>query len=295
MNNITEKFSSLRTAKAQSIMTMPADVLILLRDKQLKKGDALEIGRAAGILAAKRTADLLPLCHPLPLQGTEILYEFISATQLKITAEVCLIGHTGVEMEALTAVSITALSIYDLLKPHAGMNLLITDTLLLEKTGGKSDFPRKLTHPKEAVILIVSDALISGKKQRHAGNVISQILEKSGFVVRAQEILPEDKHNLFARLAEYTQQKMPLIITLGGTGAQRHDATSEWLNSLFDKPLPSFAQTALSHGLARTPYATMSQITAGWITQSVVLGLPGNRMGASDSLTALIPSLIKLF
>ena len=141
MRDVSEKAVTLRVAVAQAVVTMPPAVLERLRARTLDKGDALEIARAAAILGAKRTWELLPLCHPLPIERHDLSYEF-GEGQVKVRVEVATHARTGVEMEALTAASICALTLYDMLKPHAGTALAIREVLLLSKTGGKSDFRR---------------------------------------------------------------------------------------------------------------------------------------------------------
>jgi cyclic pyranopterin phosphate synthase len=141
MRDVSEKNITLRIAVAQAIVEMPAAVLERLKARTLDKGDALEIARAAGILGAKRTWELLPLCHPLPVERLDLRYEFTGDT-VKVLVEVGTHARTGVEMEALTAASIAALTLYDMLKPHAGTDLVIREILLLKKTGGKADFMR---------------------------------------------------------------------------------------------------------------------------------------------------------
>jgi len=142
MRDVSPKEVTLRVAVAQAVVDVPAEVLIRLREKTLDKGDALEISRAAGILAAKRTWELLPLCHPIPVERLDLTYEF-TATAVTVLVEVATHARTGIEMEALTAASIASLCLYDMLKPHAGTDLRIRDVLLLKKTGGKSgDFLR---------------------------------------------------------------------------------------------------------------------------------------------------------
>lgn len=144
MRDVSPKEVTLRVAVAQAVVEVPPPVLKRLVEKTLDKGDALEISRAAGILAAKRTWELLPLCHPIPVERLDLRYEFGEAS-VTVLVEVATHARTGIEMEALTAASITALCLYDMLKPHAGTDLLIRDVLLLKKTGGKSgDFQR---HP----------------------------------------------------------------------------------------------------------------------------------------------------
>jgi cyclic pyranopterin phosphate synthase len=141
MRDVSEKAVTLRVAVAQAVVEMPPAVLEQLKARTLDKGDALEIARAAAILGAKRTWELLPLCHPLPIERLDLRYGF-GTDQVKVTVEVATHARTGVEMEALTAASICALTLYDMLKPHAGTDLTIREVLLMKKTGGKSDFQR---------------------------------------------------------------------------------------------------------------------------------------------------------
>jgi cyclic pyranopterin phosphate synthase len=141
MRDVSEKSITLRIAIAQAVIEMPPAVLDRLKARTLDKGDALEIARAAGILGAKRTWELLPLCHPLPIEKLDLRYEF-GTRSATVVVEVGTHARTGVEMEALTAASLCALCLYDMLKPHAGTDLVIRDVLLLKKTGGKSDFTR---------------------------------------------------------------------------------------------------------------------------------------------------------
>lgn len=136
MKDVTEKTATRREAVAEALITMPAEIQTLLRERGLEKGDALEIARAAGILAAKKTWDLIPFCHPLPITQVQITY-FFEPEGVRLQALVKTIAVTGVEMEAMTAASITALTLYDMLKPHT-QQLEILYTRLMSKKGGKS-------------------------------------------------------------------------------------------------------------------------------------------------------------
>ncbi|MCR4290712.1 MAG: cyclic pyranopterin monophosphate synthase MoaC, partial [Candidatus Scalindua sp.] len=109
----------------------------LIMDKQVAKGDVLEVARVAGIMAAKKTSELIPMCHPLNINSVKIDYSNNSKDTIEITAEVKITAKTGVEMEALTAVSVCALTIYDMCK-SADKSMLISDIYLAKKTGGKS-------------------------------------------------------------------------------------------------------------------------------------------------------------
>jgi cyclic pyranopterin phosphate synthase len=138
MVDVTSKKATLRAATAQGVVIMQPDTVKKILEQTVKKGNVLETARIAGIMAAKKTSDLIPMCHPLSL--THISVDFIPETDanaIRIEATVRLIGQTGVEMEALTAVTVAALTIYDMCKSY-DRAMEISDVYLLEKSGGKS-------------------------------------------------------------------------------------------------------------------------------------------------------------
>ena len=135
MKNVGMKPESYRVAEAQAILYAPPHCIELLRQGNTEKGDALKTARIAGILAAKRTDELIPLCHPLPIYRADVEYE-LNETHVVIMATVETIGPTGVEMEALTAVSLAGLTLYDMLKPHCEPEDLCLDQCKLQKKKG---------------------------------------------------------------------------------------------------------------------------------------------------------------
>ncbi|GAB1420736.1 cyclic pyranopterin monophosphate synthase MoaC [Anaerolineales bacterium] len=137
MKDISHKSPTDRHALAETRMSMPLEIQQILTEKRAEKGDALEIARVAGVLAAKNTWQIIPFCHPIPLTGVKIAYQFEEQGDVIIQVEVKTHAPTGVEMEALTAASVTALTLYDMLKPHSHA-MEIEYTRLLKKTGGKS-------------------------------------------------------------------------------------------------------------------------------------------------------------
>lgn len=142
MVDTSAKAETLRVARASGLVRMNPATLRLIRDRGLAKGDVLEVARLAGIMAAKRTGDLIPLCHPLPLTGVSLDFAFEGDDLLHIEATVRIFGRTGVEMEALTAVSVAALTVYDMCKAvDRGMTL--ERIRLEEKSGGKSGTYRR--------------------------------------------------------------------------------------------------------------------------------------------------------
>jgi len=137
MVDTSDKPETLRLARAGGRVRMQPATLTLIRDRALAKGDVLEVARLAGIMAAKRTGELIPLCHPLPLSGVQIDFAFPAADVLAIEATVKVFGRTGVEMEALTAVSVAALTVYDMCK-SVDRAMVIEAVRLEEKSGGRS-------------------------------------------------------------------------------------------------------------------------------------------------------------
>lgn len=138
MVDITEKKFTVREAIAKGSVLMKPETLILLKDRQISKGDVIGVARVAGIMAAKRTSDLIPMCHPLNISSVGIDFEINEKnSRIDITTRVKTSGQTGVEMEALLATSIAALTIYDMCK-SIDKEMTITDIMLMEKKGGKS-------------------------------------------------------------------------------------------------------------------------------------------------------------
>jgi len=137
MVDVSEKSSTVRVAVAESYIVMQPQTLAMIIEGRHAKGDVFAVARIAGIQAAKKTSDLIPLCHPLMLSSVKVELEATSQTQVKITATCKLTGQTGVEMEALTAASVAALTLYDMCKA-VDKGMVIEQIRLLQKTGGKS-------------------------------------------------------------------------------------------------------------------------------------------------------------
>ena len=137
MVDVTEKQVTSRTALASAIIKMKPETLTKIIEGSHAKGDVLAVARIAGIQASKKTADLIPLCHPLALTKATVDFQAVSESELEVTAFCKLAGKTGVEMEALTAATVSALTIYDMCKA-VEKGIVISNVKLLEKTGGKS-------------------------------------------------------------------------------------------------------------------------------------------------------------
>lgn len=148
MVDVSDKKETVRTAIAKSSITVNKSIYEQITNNQIKKGDVLAVAQVAGIMGCKKTPDIIPMCHPIPISGVDISFEWSvneveDSFTLLITASVKTRGNTGVEMEALTAASVTALTVYDMCKA-VDKGMIIGRTYLVEKTGGKSgDFRRE--------------------------------------------------------------------------------------------------------------------------------------------------------
>ena len=294
MKDIGMKPESYRTAIATGILHVPPHCIELLRNGNTDKGDALKTARIAGILGAKRTDELIPLCHPLPIYRADVEYELEEA-HVVITAVVETIGPTGVEMEALTAVSLTGLTLYDMLKPHCEPEELCLDQVKLgQKKGGKSHFTRVLKESLAASVIVLSDTVASGKKADTAGQNVMEILEEANFGYIHYQVIPDSPEQLKA-LIQQQKNDYPLILTVGGTGLGPKDLTVETIQPLLTREIPGLMEAARSFGQRRTPYAALSRGVAGYIENSLILTLPGSRQGAKESLVAILPALVHLF
>ncbi|MBL8824277.1 MAG: cyclic pyranopterin monophosphate synthase MoaC [Planctomycetia bacterium] len=137
MVDTSAKSETVRIARASGQVQMQEETWRLIQNHSLSKGNVIEVARLAGIMAAKQTGQLIPLCHPLPLTGVSIDFSFVEPSKISITAEAKVVGRTGVEMEALTAVSVAALTIYDMCKSY-DKSMVISQIQLDSKSGGKS-------------------------------------------------------------------------------------------------------------------------------------------------------------
>src|ERR1700746_3191064 len=142
MVDTTAKPETLREAKASGLVRMAPATAALIRDRALAKGNVLEVARLAGIMAAKRTGDLIPLCHPLPISAVQVVFQFEGDTVLRIESAVRVSGRTGVEMESLTAVTVAALTVYDMCK-SVDRQMSIEEVRLEEKSGGRTGLFRR--------------------------------------------------------------------------------------------------------------------------------------------------------
>ena len=292
MVDITHKNTTLRIAVASATVTVSSEATIkAIKEGCVPKGDVFEMSKAAGLLGVKKTPELLPDCHPIPIEYTGFSFE-INGLQIQIQCEVKTIYKTGVEVEAMQGASIAALNMYDMLKP-LDKQVEIGSIKLLSKKGGKSDL-KTTTNGLKAGVVICSDSVFAKKAEDHTGMAIQKRLIGLGLECEGIKVVPDDKEAITSQLVALATAECDLIVFSGGTGAAPRDVTFEALNPLIEKRLLGVEEAMRSYGQARTPVAMFSRSLAGIYKQSIVLALPGSTAGAADSLNAVLPTLLHL-
>lgn len=296
MVDITAKSNTLRKATAMAIVRVSKQETIdAIKNKMVPKGDVFEMSKAAGLLGVKKTPDLLPDCHPLPIEFTAIRYEILNL-EIKIECEVHTIYKTGVEVEAMHGASVVALNMYDMLKPiDKGIEIL--SIRLVEKKGGKSDFRDKFLDRKDlrAAVIVCSDSISAGQKEDKAGKAIIAVLEKSKIEIGTYQIIPDEKKEIQACLQKCYDEKFNLLIYTGGTGLSSRDVTPEAILPMIDRRIEGIEETIRNYGQQRTPYSMLSRSVAGVKGEMLVLALPGSTNGARESMEAVFPQVLHIF
>ena len=294
MIDVSPKFKTLRYAKAQGVFFAQPEIIQRIAESSVPKGDVRQVARAAGIIAAKRTADTIVFCHPIPLDVVEVSFE-LNESSMTVTAEVKSVWKTGVEMEALTAVTAALMNTYDMLKPLSD-DLSFGDIRLLKKRGGKSHFKDEFEHPLKAAVLVISDSTFTGDREDKSGKIIQKFLEEQPVDVAFYEVLPDDETVISGRLKSLADSgEYHLIFTTGGTGLGPKDLTPEATRSVIQKEIPGIAEAIRSHGKDRTPYAMLSRELVGLRGGSLIVNLPGSSKGAEESMHALFPGILHAF
>lgn len=294
MTNITHKQNTLRKAIATATVTVSKQATIdAIKNNTVPKGNVFEFARAAGFLAIKKTSDLIPDCHPLPIEFAAITYE-IENLSLIISVEVHTVYKTGVEVEAMHGASLTALTIYDMLKPIDKW-VEISNIKLKEKKGGKSDYHETLSRPIKTAVIVCSDSITKGTKQDFAGKAIIQKLQKINIGVDEYSIIPDEIDLIQLKAKELCENGFDLVLFTGGTGLSQRDVTPEAIKPLLDREVPGIMEAARSYGQNRMPYAMLSRGIAGFMKQTLIVTLPGSTKGATETMDALFPQLLHIF
>lgn len=290
MINVSNKISTLRFARAEGILKTRKDIIQKVLAKEISKGDVLEVSRVAGIQAAKKTSELLTFCHNLPLEWVDLYFE-VEGNSIRVQAEAEAISRTGVEMEALTAVSTALLNIYDMLKP-LDKEMEISSVRLTEKTGGKSDFADQFEDPVNAALIRISNGVTEGRRDDNSTEAVEEVLNHYSVNVVHRDLIRSEKAKIKETLTELADSnRYHFVFTIGSTGLGEKGLVSGITENLVDYEIPGIAEAMRGFGRERTPYANYSRMTAGVRGETIIINLPGSSRGATESVQALFPGL----
>ncbi len=294
MVNITHKPSSLRQAVATAVLRVSKQETIrAIESRQVPKGDVFEFSRAAGLLAVKKTSDVIPDCHPLPVEYAAITHS-IDGLNIVITVEVHTLYKTGVEVEAMHGAAVTALTMYDMLKP-LDKGIEISSIRLESKKGGKTDFSQPQPAHLTCAVIICSDSVAAGKKADSAVQAVAARLAKHGLSVTHTEVIPDDFDTIQSKARRFSAEGVNLLLFAGGTGLSPRDLTPDAIRPLLDREIPGIMEAARQYGQQRTPYAMLSRGVAGLIGATLVITLPGSPRGAAETIDAVFPHVLHVF
>ncbi len=298
MVDVGGKQSSRRTARARATLRMTPTAAEAVRDGSGPKGEVLTVARLAGIQAAKQTSGLIPLAHPLPLTFVDVEGTVDAAGgRVTIEAEARTTAETGVEMEAMTAAAVAALTVYDMVK-GLERGIEIEQVVLLEKRGGRSDYSRgeggrggaeARREPGEqeprgegearngAAVLTISSSKAAGQGNDESGPRLRALAERLGLEVISEEILGDDTCAIETRLRQLCEQRRcAVVLTSGGTGVAPSDVTPEATLAVIDREIGGLAEAMRLASQPHTPNWMLSRGVAGVRDGTLIVNLPGS-------------------
>ncbi len=294
MFNVGAKPDSYRIARAKAVLSIDAKTAVLIRQRKSPKGDIVEAAKIAATSGAKKTSDLIPYCHPIPIDHIKVQVS-VRSQAIEVDVEVKSIWKTGVEMEALSGACIGALTIYDMLKPIDD-TLFISSVKLVEKSGGIGQFRIKGGNKIRAGVIVVSDSVAAGKRAEKSGKFIVKTLKGRSIDVVKYQVVPDDSSIIEELLVKYSDDlHLNLILTTGGTGLGPRDVTPESTRKVIEREITGIAEGSRAYGQRRTPLSMLSRGISGVRGKSLIINIPGSLNAVSESLEFLFPGLEHAF
>jgi cyclic pyranopterin phosphate synthase len=292
MFDVGDKSETLRTAVAQAIVKAEPATVTLIKEGKSPKGNIFEAAKLSATMAAKRTWDLLPYCHPIPIDSIKVDVA-LKEKSIEVLVDVKNVAKTGVEMEALTGACIAALTIYDMLKP-VDETLSIESVRLLNKRGGLKTFFEKFDKALKASVLVTSDSRSEIEDQ--SGKVDIERLVITVIDIVDYRVVADEIDLIESELKRFCDElNVDIVITSGGTGLGSRDVTPEATRKVIQKELGGVSEALRNYGQKRTPLSMLSRGVAGVRGTTVIVNLPGSSKAVSESLDALFPGIFHIY
>lgn len=291
MVDVTDKVKTCRIAHACGNIYMNASSIESIKNDELKKGNVLTTAKIAGIQAAKKTAGLIPMCHQLHLLFVDIKF-IIKSNSIEIQSVVKTQESTGVEIEALTAVSVAALTIYDMCKA-IDKKMSIGEIELTFKDGGKHS--HSIDYRPNVGVITLSDSISESGGEDVSGKLLVNGFKSEGCCVDNYIVLSDGSKDFLPTIDRWIHSGIELIITTGGTGVGPRDLTIDSFENYFDTDLPGIEQAIHEYGRKKVRTAILSRLKVGMKNKSIIIALPGSPNAVKDALQVLIPSIFHSF
>ncbi|MGZ9097484.1 MAG: bifunctional molybdenum cofactor biosynthesis protein MoaC/MoaB [Micavibrio sp.] len=309
MIDVGRKRVTRRRAVAEGVITVGPVAFEKIREKSLPKGDVLALAEVAGIMGAKKTPEMLLMCHTLPLDQVSIHCVPEAPDSVRVYAQVTAHAKTGVEMEAIMAVQAALATIWDLVK-GTEPNLTIGDIRLLVKEGGKSGLwinpdgiPDWLAAQLpvggimagiDVAIIVMSDRAALGVYEDQSGMLLADMLKADGAHIIDYTIIPDDAAKITVNLKKTCQESgAKLVIMTGGTGPGPRDVTPEVMDDVCDRILVGFGEMLRRESAAYTDTAWLSRMAAGMVGDTLVIALPGSPKAVRECWEILSPFMAR--
>lgn len=293
MIDVSEKPDSFRTATAQALVYVSPQTMERVKDGNSPKGNLFEAAKVSATTAVKKTFELIPYCHSIPIDAINVEFA-VERDFIKIAVCVKTVWKTGVEMEALTGASIGALTMYDMLKP-IDENLKIESIKVLEKKGGiKNTYLKKDGKKLYAVVIVISDT--RSIETDESGKIIINSLKEKGFEIIDYKVIPDNQKTIEEGLKRYcNRSNIDLILTSGGTGIGPRDVTPEATKNIIEREINGITETLRNYGQQRTSTSMLSRAVSGIVGNTIIINLPGSTDAVTQSLCALFPGIMHAF
>jgi cyclic pyranopterin phosphate synthase len=292
-----------RVAVARARVRMSSSTAAAVGRGEGPKGAVLDVARLAGIQAAKQTPQLIPLAHPLALTFVDITASVdVTRGLVELLGEARTVGRTGVEMEAMTACAVAALTVYDMVK-GVERDVSVEEIVLLEKRGGRADYARESggsetsgdRHPalpagaSRTAVITISTSKAQAPELDRSGPELVALAARLGGELVGQEVIPDDRGVIEDRLRHWADhERCSLVLTSGGTGVAPSDVTPEATAAVIDREITGVAEAMRSASSTHTPQWMLSRAIAGVRGSTLIINLPGNPASIEQIAPALL-------